>query len=488
MTALWRLSAATIARGVAAGSFTASEVTAAHLARVHLLDASYSAFVETWDERALATAAAIDEDRAMGRPLGPLAGVPVACKDNLVLAGERTSAGSRLLAEFRSPYTATALARLQAAGAVLLGRTNMDEFGMGNTTETSAFGPTRNPFDPSLVPGGSTGGGAAAIAADFCPLAIGSDTGGSVRQPASLCGVMGLKPTYGRVSRSGLVAYASSLDCVGALARTAEDLALWLDVTAGLDAADPTSIAAERPATPQLTARKDLRGLRIGVPREMNGPGLDEEVLAVTRTAAQLARQLGAELVDCSLPAVAHAVATYYLIATAEAASNLARYDGVRFGQRREGHGRLEAMMTRTRSSGFGDEVQLRILLGTFALSYGYAEQFHGRAARMRARLCADFATAFANCDVLLSPTSPMPAFPLGSTHDDPLTLYLCDALTVPASLAGLPAMSQPFGSTHDGRPIGVQWTASHGRETLLLQITHVLQQHSEHHLRRALP
>jgi aspartyl-tRNA(Asn)/glutamyl-tRNA(Gln) amidotransferase subunit A len=488
MIPLWQRSAGQLTEGIARGEFTAGDVTEQALARVAALDARHGAFVEVWPERARRAAAAIAAARARGGELPPLAGVPIACKDNLVLAGERASAGSRMLAEFRSPYTATALARLEAAGAVLLGRTNMDEFGMGSTTATSAYGPTRNPFGADLVPGGSSGGSAVAVAADYCPLAVGSDTGGSVRQPAALCGVTGLKPTYGRVSRSGLIAYASSLDCVGAFARTAADVATWLDAVAGCDAADATSLPDAPPVRAQLAQRADLRGLRIGMPWQMNGPGLDDEVAAAARAVAEHARTLGAEVLECSLPGVQHAIATYYLLATAEAASNLARYDGVRYGLRRDGLGRLEAMTTRSRSAGFGAEVQLRILLGTFASSYGYAEQMFGRATRMRAQLRAEFAAAFARCDVLLSPTSPVPAFALTAEHDDPLTLYLCDALTVPASLAGLPALSQPWGHTRDGRPLGVQWTAPTGRDDLVLQVAHVLQQHSEHHLRRALP
>lgn len=482
------LTATTLATRIADGALTATEVVQAALARIQQHDGGLSAFVATWPGRALAKAAAIDAARAAGAPLGPLAGVPIAIKDNLVVAGEITSAGSRMLAEYRSPFTATAVQRLEAAGAVILGRTNMDEFGMGSTTETSAFGPTRNPHRRDLVPGGSSGGSAVAVAADFCPLAVGSDTGGSVRQPAAMCGVTGLKPTYGRVSRSGLIAYASSLDCVGALARTATDLALWLDVVAGPDPADPTSLPAVAHVLPQLAARSDLRGLRVGVPWELNGPGLDDEVAAMASAAATLARDLGAVLVECSLPTVAHAVATYYLIATAEAASNLARYDGVRYGLRRDGLGRLDTMTTRSRSAGFGDEVQLRILLGTFASAHGYQEQFHARAAALRARLCADFAAAFARCDLLLSPTSPLPAFPLGNQNADPLQTYVCDALTVPASLAGLPALAQPFGTTADGRPLGISWTAPACREDLLLQVAHVVQRRTDHHLRRALP
>lgn len=488
MTDLCQLPAAAIARGVADGVFSATEVLAAHLQRIERHDGPLHAFVEVFADRARAGAAAVDRARANGATLPPLAGVPVAIKDNLVVAGQRASAGSRMLGDYRSPFTATAVARLEAAGAVVLGRTNMDEFGMGSTTESSAFGPTVNPFGRDLVPGGSSGGSAAAVAADFCALALGSDTGGSVRQPAAMCGVTGHKPTYGRVSRAGLIAYASSLDCVGAFARSAADVALCLDAISGLDPADPTSLSDAPPMAPALAARTDLRGLRVGVPWEMNGPGLDDDVAASARAAAAAARELGATLVECSLPGVAQAIATYYLTATTEAASNLARYDGVRYGLRRDGHGRLEAMTTRSRSAGFGDEVQLRILLGTFASSYGYAAQMFDRALHARARLRADFAAAFAQCDVLLSPTSPMPAFPLRAQTDDPLTLYLCDALTVPASLAGLPALSMPWQPAADGRPIGVMWTAPAGRDELALQAAHVLQLHSDHHLRRPLP
>jgi aspartyl-tRNA(Asn)/glutamyl-tRNA(Gln) amidotransferase subunit A len=488
MTSQVAMSARAIAGGVAAGTLSAAAVAAAALDRIQQNDDALHAFVEVWPERALAAAAAIDRARTAGQPLGPLAGVPIAIKDNLVLAGQRASAGSRMLADFTSPYTANVVARLEAAGAVLLGRTNMDEFGMGSTTESSAHGPTRNPHGHNLIPGGSSGGSAVAVAADFCPLAVGSDTGGSVRQPAAMCGVTGLKPTHGRVSRHGLIAYASSLDCVGAFARTAEDLALWLDVAAGLDPDDPTSLPDDEPVLPQLTHRADLRSLRIGVPWELNGPGLDDDVAAMAKSAAAAARELGAQLVECSLPTVPHAIATYYLIATAEAASNLARYDGVRYGLRRDGLGRLETMTTRSRSAGFGTEVQLRILLGTFASSHGYSAQFHGRAAALRIRLRNEYAAAFATCDLLLSPTSPVAAFPLGQQPENPLTAYVCDALTVPASLAGLPALSQPFGTTTDGRPLGLSWTAPHRREALLLQVAHVLQRHTDHHLRRALP
>lgn len=488
MTTLWQASARDLAQRVQTGATSARAIAIACFERIEAHDDRLHAFVGLRRHAALAEADAIDAAQARGEALGPLAGVPIAWKDNLVLAGELATAGSRMLAGFRSPYSATALLRLQRAGAILIGRTNMDEFGMGSSTETSAHGPTRNPWGSDLVPGGSSGGSAAAVAADFCPIAIGSDTGGSVRQPAALCGVTGLKPTYGRVSRYGLIAYASSLDCVGALARTVDDLALWLAVVSGEDAADPTSRGQAFALPDPTRPRVDLRGVRVGVPWELNDPGLDSEVLAATHEAIARVTDLGATLVDCSLPSVAHAVPTYYLLAMAEASSNLARYDGVRYGLRRDAAVRCEAMMAASRSAGFGDEVQLRILLGTFALSVGYHDEYYGQALRARQLLRADFAKAFAACDVILSPTSPVAAFPLQSRIDDPLAMYLCDALTVPASLAGLPAISQPCGATPDGRPIGLQWTGPADAEGLLFDVAGCFQRHTEHHLRRAMP
>jgi aspartyl-tRNA(Asn)/glutamyl-tRNA(Gln) amidotransferase subunit A len=483
----WQLPARELAGLVRNRQLSARELVRACLDRIDRLDPGLHAFLDHRGARALADADAVDAACARGDDPGPLAGVPIGWKDNLVLRGETTSAGSRMLESFRSPYSATCLQRLAAAGGVLLGRTNMDEFGMGSSTENSAYGPTRNPWNSDLVPGGSSGGSAAAVAADLCPLAVGSDTGGSVRQPAALCGVVGLKPTYGRVSRHGLIAYASSLDCVGVLGHSVDDLGLWLQVCAGGDAADPTSTSAPVPDfTP--AARESLKGLRIGVPWELNGPGLDDEVAAATEAARSTLRDLGAELVECTLPHTAYAVPTYYLIAMAEAASNLARYDGVRYGARRTGAKRCDEMTTASRSKGFGDEVQLRILLGTFALSIGYQDEYYGQAARARDLLRADFRHAFAKCDLLLSPTSPVPAFPLGSRIDDPLAMYLCDALTVPASLAGLPALSQPCGFTAAGLPIGLQWMAPPLREDLLLQVAGVFERHTDHHRRRALP
>lgn len=479
---LCHLSAATIARHVRDGEVSARAVVEAHLDRIARLDPQIHAFLEVDRDAAVGAAEAIDTRRLRGEDPGPLAGVPVAWKDNLVVAGRIASAGSRMLESYRSPFTATVIERLLQAGAVLVGRTNMDEFGMGSSTETSAFGPTLNPWQRDRVPGGSSGGSAAAVAAGFCPIALGSDTGGSVRQPAALCGVTGLKPSYGRTSRNGLIAYASSLDCVGAFARDADDLALWLDVAAGLDAADATTV--DLPEEPPAMPRDDLAGLRIGVPWELNGPGLDEEVATAASAALSRLRDLGARTIEVSLPSVAHAVPAYYLIATAEAASNLARYDGVRYGLRRNA-ARCEAMMTASRSAGFGPEVQLRILLGTFASSVGYQDEFYGQATRARELLRADFEASFARCDVVFCPTSPVPAFPLASRIDDPLAMYLCDALTVPASLAGLPALSQPCGFTAGGLPIGMQWTAPRFCERRLLDIARTFQRHTDHHARR---
>ena len=470
------------------GTTTAEELTADCLERITQKDPSLAAFCATFDERARQRAADVDRKLAAGAATGALAGIPIASKDNLVVSGETASAGSRMLESFCSPYTATSLARLEAHDAVLLGRTNMDEFGMGSTTENSAWQRTRNPFGADLVPGGSSGGSAVAVSADMCPIAIGSDTGGSVRQPAALCGVTGLKPTYGRVPRYGLIAYASSLDCVGAIARTAEDLALWLDCASGQDPADATSLPTPPQVGHLLAERTDLKGLRIAMPRSLNGEGVDAEVLAATEATADHLKELGATILECDLPNARHAVPTYYLLATAEAASNLARYDGVHYGMRAKVETSGPAAVdttTETRSAGFGSEVQLRILLGTFASSYGYSDQFYERARTARRALQHDFRAAFATCDALLCPTSPTAAPRFGEREDDPLARYLWDALTVPASLAGIPALSMPGGQTRDGRPIGVQLMAPHDQDGRLLQLAHVFQCHSDHHLRR---
>lgn len=481
--------ATAIAHAVQTGELRATDVVAAQLDRVSRFDGELGAFCSTFADRAQEAAQQLDQRQQAGEQLGPLAGVPIGSKDNLLVTGEPASAGSKMLATFRAPFTATSLQRLEQHGGVLLGRTNMDEFGMGSTTENSSVQKTHNPFGRELVPGGSSGGSAVAVAADLCPLAIGSDTGGSVRQPAALCGVTGLKPTYGRVPRYGLIAYASSLDCVGALARTAEDLAVWLDCTSGQDVADATSLPTPETVSHLLDQRQDLKGLRVGLPHELNGEGIEDEVLQATQSAVAQLRDLGAEVIECALPTARHAVPAYYLLATAEAASNLARYDGVHYGLRSQ-HEALSQQSsidttTLSRTEGFGPEVQLRIMLGTFASSYGYSAQFYERARLARRTLQREFQQLFAQCDVLVSPTSPTAAPHFGAEEDDPLARYMWDALTVPASLAGIPAISMPCGQTADGRPIGLQAMAKHGADGLALQLAHVYQQHSEHHLRR---
>ena len=486
MSGLHELPATTIATQVADGSLRAADVTDAFLQRIEAHDPQLHCFLESFTDRARQRAERIDRDRQAGHQPGPLAGVPVAIKDNLLLADHVDSCSSRILSDFRAPYSATVVERLEQQGAIVLGRTNMDEFGMGSSTEHSAFGPTHNPWAPDRVPGGSSGGSAAAVAADLCPLALGSDTGGSVRQPAAMCGIAGLKPTYGLLSRRGLVAYASSLDCVGLLARTCSDLALGLSL-AGRDPGDATS--RDRPAEAATDAARfaDPARLRIGLPRQCLDAGIDDEVKTVVDEALGVLQELGAELVPIELPHLQHAISAYYLIAAAEASSNLARYDGVRFGVGAQGSS-LEALYTNSRSAGFGDEVQLRILLGTFALQHGYQDEMYGQATRCRQLLRGDFARAFESCDVIASPTSPVPAFAIGSRTADPVAMYLCDALTVPTSLAGLPGLSLPCGFVDDDAtrlPVGLQLTAPAWQEAALLQIGERFEQQTDWHQQR---
>ena len=413
--------------------------------------------------------------RQRGRRDGPLAGVPVAVKDNLATADFPTTCGSRILQDFRSPYEATAVRRLRGAGAVIVGKTNMDEFGMGSSTENSAFGPTRNPWHPERVPGGSSGGSAAAVAAGIVPIAVGSDTGGSVRQPASFCGVVGMKPTYGRVSRYGLVAFASSLDQVGAIGRTVRDAATLLEVLSGHDPRDATSV--DRPVPPLAAAcERGVRGLVVGVPREYFPPGLDPVVRRLTEHALGALERAGAKVRDVSLPHTRFAIPAYYIIAPAEASSNLARYDGVRFGRRGRGAGSTERLYELSRSEGFGTEVKRRILLGTYALSAGYYDAYYGRAQEARAVIARDFELVFRDgVDVLFTPTSPTPAFTLGERIHDPYRMYLSDVFTVTANLAGVPALSVPIGLA-EGLPVGGQLMAAHWREDTLLSVAAALE------------
>jgi len=448
------VSAREIARAVAAGTTTATQVLDEHLARIAERDGELHAFNVVTEEEARADAAAVDR----GERSGPLAGVPVALKDNLCTRGVPTTCSSKILEGWRPPYDATVVARLRAAGAVVIGKTNLDEFAMGSSTENSAFGPTRNPHDPSRVPGGSSGGSAAAVAAGFAPVALGSDTGGSIRQPAALCGVVGVKPTYGGVSRYGLVAFASSLDQIGPFTETVADAAVVLEVIGGHDPMDSTSI--DRPAPSLLEVLDDgVDGLRVGVVRELLGHGIDADVRRRTEAAAEALAVAGAKVDEASVPAAIYGLSAYYLIAPAEASSNLARYDGVRYGLRVDA-ATTGDMMEATRTAGFGAEVKRRIMLGTYALSAGYYDAYYGKAQKVRTLIIRDFQAAYEQFDVLLSPTSPTTAFPLGDKTEDPLAMYMNDVCTIPSNLSGDPSMSVPYGVGDDGLPVGVQLMA----------------------------
>jgi aspartyl-tRNA(Asn)/glutamyl-tRNA(Gln) amidotransferase subunit A len=462
------------ARRVGAGELSAVEVARAHLDRIAARDGALGAFLYVDAEGALAQAAAVDRAPAAERAALPLAGVPIAIKDNLCTRGVPTTCASRILEGYVPPYDAHVVERLRAAGAVLVGKTNMDEFAMGSSNENSAFGPVRNPWDPERAPGGSSGGSAVATAARLAAAALGSDTGGSVRQPGSFCGVVALKPTYGRVSRYGLVAFASSLDQVGPFARTVADVARVAEVISGHDARDATSV--DRPVEDYVAAcGQSARGLRVGLVREALGEGVEPDVAAAVERAVAILREQGVEVVDVALPNARHAVAAYYLIAPAEASSNLARFDGMRYGLRREG-GDLAETYGRTRAEGFGPEVKRRIMLGTYALSAGYYDAFYVRAQKVRTLIARDFEAAFAACDAVLVPTSPTVAFRLGERTGDPLAMYLADVFTLPPSLAGLPSINVPAAFSAGGLPIGVQLTGRAFEETTLLRLASALE------------
>lgn len=445
------------------------EITEAYLARIAALDPGINAYVTVLPEKAMEQAAARDEELARGTVRGPLHGVPVGLKDIFCTKGIRTTCGSRILSDFDPPYDAAVTERVLASGAVLLGKQNMDEFAMGSSTETSHFGPTRNPWDTDRIPGGSSGGTAAAVAAGLCCAGVGTDTGGSIRQPASLCGVVGVKPTYGRVSRYGMIAFASSLDQGGPVARTVPDAAALLSVLAGPDRRDSTSVDLPVPDY-VAAAEAGVKGLRIGLPKEYFGSGgLDPSVRRAVESALAALLRRGAEAVPLSLPHTEYALATYYVIAPAEASSNLARYDGVRYGFRAGGAKGLVEMMSKTRAEGFGAEVKRRIMIGTYVLSAGYYEAYYEKAQKVRTLLRRDFAEAFGKADVILTPTAPTPAFRLGEKTGDPLTMYLSDIFTIPCNLAGIPGISVPCGMSPEGLPIGAQFLARHfGEETLL--------------------
>ncbi len=480
MTALWRLPAAEISRRVASRSLSAQEVTRAHLDRLASVEPKLDAFLHVFAERALERANRLDEALAAGAAPPPLAGVPVAIKDVLDMEGLPTTCGSRILEGYRPPFTSTAVARLEAAGAVVLGKTNMDEFAMGSSTENSAYKKTRNPWDLGRVPGGSSGGSAAAVAAGMACIALGTDTGGSVRQPAALCGVVGLKPTYGRVSRYGLVAFASSLDQIGTFTRSVEDAALVASAICGHDPLDATSAAEPipdfRPALGQGVA-----GLRVGVPWTFLEEGVDEGVLALFREALRVLEEAGAVVREISLPHTRHAIATYYIVATAEASSNLARYDGVRYGLRTPRPSDLSTMYGESRDRGFGAEVKRRIILGTFVLSSGYYDAYYLRAQKVRTLIRRDFEEALGECDVVAMPTTPTPAFRLGEKADDPLQMYLADIFTVPANLAGIPGLSVPCGFA-SGLPVGLQLLGRPFDEATLFRVAHAHERATDHH------
>lgn len=464
-----------IANAVRSKKTSASEVARHFLSRIERLDKAFNSFISV-NDRALDAAKSIDERIARGEPVGPLAGVPIAIKDLLCTDGLRTTAASKILEKFVPPYDATVVERLRAAGAVVIGKTSLDEFAMGSSNETSAFGVVRNPWDPTCVPGGSSGGSAAALAARLAPAAIGTDTGGSIRQPASFCGVYGIKPTYGRVSRYGIIAYASSLDQAGPMAHSTSDCAVLLEAMAGKDRFDSTTANVEVPRW-STELRTDLKGVRIGLPKEYFSEALDGDVTRVTEQAIDALKRAGAEFVEVSLPLVKHAVPIYYLIATSEASSNLARYDGIRYGHRsKEMPSGLDDFYSSNRGLAFGTEVKRRIMLGTYALSSGYYDAYYLKASKVRRLLRAEFLQAFKSCDAILSPVSTTPAFEIGSRISDPLSMYLNDIFTTATNLAGLPGMSVPAGFSTRGLPIGVQVMAKHFDEQCIFDVARTLE------------
>ncbi len=458
---------------------SAVEIAQESLDRISRLEPKIRSFLVVTPEKALAQARLVDAKIAAGEEIGLLAGIPIAIKDNMCTKGIRTTCGSRILESYVPPYESTVTQKLAEAGAVMMGKTNMDEFAMGSSTETSAYQLTANPWDLERVPGGSSGGSAAAVASGECPIALGSDTGGSIRQPASFCGVVGLKPTYGLVSRFGLVAYASSLDQIGPFARTVEDTAILLQAIAGYDPKDATSLNIKVPdyvhaIRPNLKPKGQLR---IGIIQETLGQGIDPEVASTVTKAIEVFQDLGAEIQVVSCPRFRYGLPTYYILAPSEASSNLARYDGVKYGFRAEGAENLIEMYSRTRAAGFGPEVKRRIMIGTYALSAGYYDAYYLKAQKVRTLIKEDFERAFAQADILVCPTSPTTAFKAGEKINDPLSMYLSDLMTIPVNLAGLPALSLPCGFDHQGLPIGIQLIGNVLKEDLLLRVAYVYEQ-----------
>ena len=470
-----------LSAGMLQGSFSSEELTRACLARISQYDGELNCFVTVSEAQALA-AAKLADARIKAGDAGPLTGIPFAHKDIFCTRGVKTSCGSRMLDNFIAPYDATVTQKLLEAGAVMIGKTNMDEFAMGSSNETSFYGPVKNPWDERTVPGGSSGGSAAAVAARLVPASTGTDTGGSIRQPAALCGITGLKPTYGRVSRYGMIAFASSLDQGGSFTRTAADAAVMLGAMAGFDARDSTSV--ERPVDDYLGGLDaPLQGLKIGLPKEYFGDGLDAGVAAVVEAALHEYRKLGATIIDISLPNTHLSVPAYYVVAPAECSSNLSRFDGVRFGYRASDPRDLEDLYTRSRGEGFGDEVKRRILIGTYALSAGYYDAYYLQAQKVRRLIRDDFLKAFEQVDVIMGPTTPSVAFKLGAKADDPVSMYLSDIYTIAVNLAGLPAMSIPAGFSDD-LPVGLHIAGNHFAEAKLLNVAHRYQQVTDWHTR----
>ncbi|MEK7794833.1 MAG: Asp-tRNA(Asn)/Glu-tRNA(Gln) amidotransferase subunit GatA, partial [Candidatus Hydrogenedentota bacterium] len=471
-----RRSARDIRDHIASGEISCEEVTSEYLARIRTLDDPLHAFLDVWTDDAVERARALDARRQAGENLGPLGGVPIALKDVICTRRGTTTCGSRILEGYRSPYDATVVQKLEAAGAVILGKLNMDEFAMGSSTENSAFGPSRNPWDLSRVPGGSSGGSAAAVSADMTPLALGSDTGGSVRQPAAFCGCVGLKPTYGRVSRYGLVAYASSLDQIGPLTQTVYDAALVLSVIAGKDPLDSTSADVPVPNYVDQLERS-VEGLTLGVPKEYFAGALNREIGAAIEGAIAAFERNGAKIIEVSLPHTEYTIAAYYIIATAEASANLARFDGVRYGPRETGAREVDDLYRRTKSARFGKEVQRRIMLGTYVLSSGYYDAYYLKAQKVRRLIRQDFDAAFERCDLLITPTAPTVAYKLGEKTGDPLEMYLGDIYTTSINLAGVPAISLPCGLNSERLPIGMQLIGTPFGEPALLRAAHAYEQ-----------
>ncbi len=470
---------AELSRGLAAGEYTSVDLTRHFLQRIEALGGELNCLITVTADQALAQAREADERRARGEA-GPLTGIPLVHKDIFCTDGVKTSCGSKMLDNFIAPYDATVVRKLKEAGMPMLGKANMDEFAMGSSNETSFYGAVKNPWNTDTVPGGSSGGSAAVVAARLAPFATGTDTGGSIRQPAALCGITGLKPTYGRVSRYGMIAFASSLDQGGPMTRTAEDAAMVLNVMAGFDERDSTSVERE---VPDYTAGLDkpLRGLRIGLPREYFGEGLNAGVAKVIEAAIDQYKQLGAEVIEVGLPNAELSVPTYYVVAPAECSSNLSRFDGVRFGYRCEEPKDLEDLYKRSRGEGFGPEVKRRIMIGTYALSAGYYDAYYLKAQKMRHLISDDFRQAFEQVDVIMGPTAPDVAFKLGEKSDDPVSMYLSDIYTIAANLAGLPGMSIPAGFV-DGLPVGLQIIGNYFDEARLLDVAHQYQQSTDWH------